>query len=266
MTDPLQWASARETRAQITAGRTSAVAVAAACLARIERLNPTLNAFTHVDREGAMAAARRADAALADGCEAGPLHGVPVAIKDDLWVAGMPATCGSLVFANFRPSFDGNGVEDWLARGSARGELCFTAPEFIELVSRHGDLLSPPQQCLGRVSLDGAEIPSPKALNTLMDELFASHDVICSPTMATVAPVAPAGWASAYGDSFMGTHFTFIANATSCPAISIPCGLVDGLPVGLQILGRRGEEAMVLRVARALERVLPPLPPPPQLY
>jgi Asp-tRNA(Asn)/Glu-tRNA(Gln) amidotransferase A subunit family amidase len=37
----------------------------------------------------------------------------------------------------------------------------------------------------------------------------------------------------------------------------VPCGLVDGLPVGLQIVGRRGEDALVLRAARAFERLCP---------
>ena len=79
-----------------------------------------------------------------------------------------------------------------------------------------------------------------------MHAVFATHDVLCSPTMATVAPVAPPGWATPYADSYMGTNFTFIANSTGCPAASVPCGLVDGLPVGLQIIGPPGDEATVL--------------------
>ena len=80
--------------------------------------------------------------------------------------------------------------------------------------------------------------------------------------MATVAPVAPPGWATPYADSYMGTNFTFIANSTGCPAASVPCGLVDGLPAGLQIIGPPGDEATVLRGARRSRRRRPAFPRP----
>ena len=60
----------------------------------------------------------------------------------------------------------------------------------------------------------------------------------------------PAGWASDYSNPFMGTDYTFIANALSLPAVTLPCGLARGLPVGFQIIGRAGGEG----VRRALVR------------
>jgi aspartyl-tRNA(Asn)/glutamyl-tRNA(Gln) amidotransferase subunit A len=81
--------------------------------------------------------------------------------------------------------------------------------------------------------------------------------------MATVAPIAPPGWSTPYLDSYMGTNFTFIANSTGCPAATMPCGLIDGLPAGLQVIGPPGDEAMVLRVCRAIESLGQALPPPP---
>jgi aspartyl-tRNA(Asn)/glutamyl-tRNA(Gln) amidotransferase subunit A len=72
----------------------------------IAALDPPLNAFVSVDAEGAQAAARQADRELADGVDRGPLHGVPVAVKDLVMVAGMPATMGSRHFAGYLPAED----------------------------------------------------------------------------------------------------------------------------------------------------------------
>ena len=63
-------------------------------LARVERLNPPLNAVVTLDPDGARMAADAADAALARGEDGGPLHGVPMTIKDTYQTAGMRTTCG----------------------------------------------------------------------------------------------------------------------------------------------------------------------------
>lgn len=63
-------------------------------LGRVERLNPSLNAVVTLDVEGARQAADDADAALARGEVNGPLHGVPMSIKDTYETAGMRTTCG----------------------------------------------------------------------------------------------------------------------------------------------------------------------------
>ena len=96
-----------------------------------------------------------------------------------------------------------------------------------------------------------------------MNRVFERHDVICSPTMSVVAPVAPQGWATAYEDPYMGTNFTFLANTTGRPAASVPCGFAGGLPVGMQVIGRPGDEATVLRVCQAFEATRPERPRPP---
>src|SRR5256886_17699246 len=70
-----------------------------ACLDRIEALNPTVHAFLHVDREGALRAAREWDARYAGGGALPPLAGLPVAVKDIICTAGMPTTCGSRILA-----------------------------------------------------------------------------------------------------------------------------------------------------------------------
>jgi Asp-tRNA(Asn)/Glu-tRNA(Gln) amidotransferase A subunit family amidase len=90
-----------ETIAEIAAGirekRVSPVEVVDAHLERAAALQPKLNAFVHLDAEGARTQARAAEAALMRGEEVGPLHGVPVTIKSCIDVAGWPAPAGSLL-------------------------------------------------------------------------------------------------------------------------------------------------------------------------
>ncbi|SFS78408.1 amidase [Saccharopolyspora flava] len=71
-----------------------------AALTAIDALDGTLNAFVTVDRAGALRAAETADAELADGRDRGPLHGIPVAVKDIIDVAGLRTTMGSAHFAD----------------------------------------------------------------------------------------------------------------------------------------------------------------------
>jgi amidase len=84
----------------------SAREVMDAHLDRIERLNPAINAIVTLDPEGARAAADAADAVLAVGDEAGPLHGLPVAHKDTHATGGMRTTWGSPLHADTVPVSD----------------------------------------------------------------------------------------------------------------------------------------------------------------
>ena len=76
-------------------------------LARAERLQATLNAFVTLDVEGARAAARTAEQALMRGDSVGPLHGLPVSVKDLEPTKGVRSTSGSKFFENWVPDFDG---------------------------------------------------------------------------------------------------------------------------------------------------------------
>src|SRR4051812_21330438 len=66
-------------------------------LARLDAFEPVLNAFTHVDRDGALAAAQAATDRQAAGARLGPLDGIPVSVKDNIFVRGLPAQWGSLL-------------------------------------------------------------------------------------------------------------------------------------------------------------------------
>jgi aspartyl-tRNA(Asn)/glutamyl-tRNA(Gln) amidotransferase subunit A len=85
----------REVAARIRAREVSAAEVTAACLQRLERLQPILHCALRIDADGAMAAAREADRRE----PIGPLHGVPLAHKDIFERTGRPMTCGSKILA-----------------------------------------------------------------------------------------------------------------------------------------------------------------------
>ncbi|MEP7181133.1 MAG: Asp-tRNA(Asn)/Glu-tRNA(Gln) amidotransferase subunit GatA [Betaproteobacteria bacterium] len=98
-----------ELSAALRAKRISSTELTQGVLDRIARLNPALNAFVTVDAQGALAAAKAADAALATGT-AGPLAGIPIAHKDVLMTAGLKTTCGSRMLSNFTAPYDANVV------------------------------------------------------------------------------------------------------------------------------------------------------------
>jgi aspartyl-tRNA(Asn)/glutamyl-tRNA(Gln) amidotransferase subunit A len=110
----------------LRAGETSAADLASAHLARIEGQDTGLHAWLAVDRDGALAAARDADAALAraraDGPAAlaslHPLHGVPVALKDIISVRGGPTTAGSRILEGYRAPYDAHVTERLRAAGA----------------------------------------------------------------------------------------------------------------------------------------------------
>jgi aspartyl-tRNA(Asn)/glutamyl-tRNA(Gln) amidotransferase subunit A len=96
MTD-LHWLSVADIAAGYAARRFSPVELTTHLLGRIERLQPILHAFIHIDADGARAAARAAEAEIMAGRTRGPLHGVPVGLKDIIDVAGLPTTAHSRV-------------------------------------------------------------------------------------------------------------------------------------------------------------------------
>ncbi len=102
---------------ELAAKRLSSVELTQGLLARIDRIDPALNAFVTVDAEPALAAARAADATRAAG-HAGPLTGIPIAHKDVLMTAGQKTTCGSRMLANFVAPYDAHVVAALKAAGT----------------------------------------------------------------------------------------------------------------------------------------------------
>lgn len=96
----------------------SPVEIVEAVLARIEKINPQVNAYCTVVPEIAREAARKAEAEVMRGVELGPLHGVPVSIKDLTLTAGIRTTFGSKVFEHYVPDEDGLIVKRLKAAGA----------------------------------------------------------------------------------------------------------------------------------------------------
>ena len=84
----------------------SPVELTKACLARIERLNPTLNAFITITGESALAEAKVAETEIQRGKWRGPLHGIPIALKDLFDTAGVRTTAASALFKDRVPKDD----------------------------------------------------------------------------------------------------------------------------------------------------------------
>ncbi|MEO7911852.1 MAG: amidase [Roseiflexaceae bacterium] len=103
---------------QLRARQVSPVELTEQVLARIAERDSELNAFQLVMAEPARAAARRAEQEIADGNYRGPLHGVPVAVKDLLAIAGTPTTAGSKILAGNITDFDAAAVERLTAAGA----------------------------------------------------------------------------------------------------------------------------------------------------
>ena len=136
-----------------------------------------------------------------------------------------------------------------------------------DLLSKHADLLDPGMRSFtqtgrGITALDYLRTHQERAkLSQQLAIFFDTYDLLVSPTLAVPPfvidtrpqeiggqPAKPMGW----------NAFTYPFNLTGNPAASIPCGwTADGLPIGLQIVGRRFVDALVLQASAAFERARP---------
>lgn len=98
--------SAAELAEALAAGEVTSVELTQASLDRIAAVDGTLNAFLHIDAEGALAQAAASDARRAAGTPASVLDGVPIAVKDVLATIGLPTTCGSKILEGWVPPYD----------------------------------------------------------------------------------------------------------------------------------------------------------------
>jgi aspartyl-tRNA(Asn)/glutamyl-tRNA(Gln) amidotransferase subunit A len=103
-------------------------------------------------------------------------------------------------------------------------------------------------------------------LHNAMVAFHSRYDLLLTPTMPVTALKVGREMPddADFGDDWLNwSPFTYPFNLTQQPAASVPCGLAaNGLPIGAQIVGRLGDDHLVLRAARAIEQALP-MPPPP---
>jgi len=117
MTD-LAWLSGKQLATRIRRGDLSSLEALDALVARIGRLNPVINAVVCTDLPRARRAARAADRARARGADLGPLHGVPMTVKESFDLAGLPTTVGYPEQRDNRPEQDALIVQRLVAAGA----------------------------------------------------------------------------------------------------------------------------------------------------
>src|SRR5436190_5176628 len=115
----------------ISAKQLSPVELTRACLDRVHKLDGELHAFVHLTEERALADARAAERAIMAGRPLGPLHGIPIGLKDIVDTKGIPTTCGSKILQDNIPDTDAACAEKLAAAGAVlMGKL--TTHEFAD--------------------------------------------------------------------------------------------------------------------------------------
>ena len=114
----MNFRSIAEAAEEIRCKRLSPVDLVGECLEQIEQLNPTLNAFITVTAESALAEARQAEKEIQSGNWRGPLHGIPVGLKDLIDTAGVRTTAASAIFRDRVPVEDADVVKKLKAAGA----------------------------------------------------------------------------------------------------------------------------------------------------
>ena len=130
-----------EVARRIKVGALSPVALTQALLDRIAKLDGTLKSYATVTADLALEQARRAESEIARGAYRGPLHGVPIAVKDLCYTKGVPTAAGMAIHAAFKPDHDSTVVERFAAAGAVLlGKLQLTEGAFAD----HHPKITPP--------------------------------------------------------------------------------------------------------------------------
>lgn len=96
----------------------SSLELVKACSERIEKIEPKINSFLSLNLENALAAAKKSDEFRARHEPAGVLEGIPIAIKDNICLKGLPTTCASKILKNYQPPYNATVIEKLSAAGA----------------------------------------------------------------------------------------------------------------------------------------------------
>ena len=134
MTDEaLHYSSLTDVAGKIRSHTLSPVALTEMMLRRIEQVDPALHSYATVTAELARAQARQAEDELMQGRYRGPLHGVPIAVKDLCFTKGIATACGTTILADWKPEIDATVVERFRTAGAVLlGKLQMTEGAFAD--------------------------------------------------------------------------------------------------------------------------------------
>jgi aspartyl-tRNA(Asn)/glutamyl-tRNA(Gln) amidotransferase subunit A len=143
--DPIYW-TLKQASESLRARKISSAELTRACLDRIQTFNPKLDAWITVMREQALAQAKALDQELASGRPRGPLHGIPIGLKDNIDAAGVRTTAGSKTLAGNIPSEDAEVTRRLRAAGAVfvgKANMHIFAGGATSAVSYYGPVRNP---------------------------------------------------------------------------------------------------------------------------
>lgn len=270
----------------IAARKLSSVELTTAMLERIAALDPTLHAYATVTADQALERARAADAELAAGRSRGPLHGVPIAVKDLCYTKGIPTGAGMAIHRDFRPDHDATVVVKLAEAGAVSlGKLQLTEgafgahhPEITRPVnpwradawtgvsSSGSGVATAAGLCFGSLGSDtGGSIRFPATANGITGlkptwgrvSRFAVFELAGS--MDHIGPMTRSALDAA---AMLGAIAGADANDPTAACVPVPDylagieGGISGVRIGLDRALIAGADADVLRVIDEAERVL----------
>jgi amidase len=242
----------------IRARELSATELLAAVLARIDEANPAINAIVTLAAEQASATAARLDTQAARGSFAGPLHGLPIAVKDLAETAGIRTTFGSPLFASFVPDFDAPHV----ARLKQAGAVVIgktNTPEFGAGSQTFNPVFGPTRNPYDTRLTPGGSSGGAAAAVAAGLIPFADGSDLAASVRNPASFCGVAGLRTTPGlvpgDPFDALGVVGpIARTAPDAALLLAgmCGIDPGLPVGLQLAGRYGADRGLLEIAAAI--------------